>query len=703
MATGYLTLFDVSGNGLGMASAATSITTENRSLTVGSGTLTAATGTFTSVGGTLTTVSQPNVTTLGGVTSLNSITVGAGTLSGLTSVAATTGTFTNVGGTLSTVSQPNVTTLGGVTSLNSITISSRTLANLANVSIESDSAAAYLLKTAAGTENGAFGVARGAGQFSNSASAGDIVVRALTTNLILQSGSGNPGVYINTSNNVGIGTSSISGKFQVMHTNGGFFFDGSDSTYNRFKSTTTSAGTGRDLLFSAQDSGVTPDIYIKSDGKVGIGTTTANGLLQFTNTNTNRKIVLYENANNDHQFIGMGVGAGRFQFHADGSTDYVFYSAASSSASTEIMRLYGSNGVLSLGPAIELGAYATGDTTAVIDMHAASGADYNARIERAAGTNGYFQIYNAGTGGFYLTAAGATSMYFRTSTIDRMIIDSTGRVAFNTTPSSGYQTMFYGDPRLASSGCYGIHNNIILGVLSGTGGSCVSLYSNGNYGSNAGTVTNAYNLFLDAGSTAGTITTGYSMYVMAPAYGTTKVCAYFDGQVGMGTNPVSTHKLSVSGTAYLSSGTAWTTSDARVKRDIRDIDSALDTIEKLRPRKFKYREEWVNDDMGVNATDDYFGFIADEVETVLPECVDVNSGMHCYNGRKIQQRREEAKLRADGDKHATVPDPEPERGFENLKNFSMHNISVVGIAAIKEMYQLLQKIDARVAALESNR
>ncbi len=73
MATGYLTLFDVSGNGLGMASAATSITTENRSLTVGSGTLTAATGTFTSMGGTLSTVSQPNVTTLGGVTSIASL------------------------------------------------------------------------------------------------------------------------------------------------------------------------------------------------------------------------------------------------------------------------------------------------------------------------------------------------------------------------------------------------------------------------------------------------------------------------------------------------------------------------------------------------------------------------------------------------------------------------------------------------------
>ncbi len=86
MATGYLTLFDVSGNGLGMASAATSITTENRSLTVGSGTLTAATGTFTNMGGTLTTVSQPNVTTLAGVTTLNNLTIGSGSISGLTTL-----------------------------------------------------------------------------------------------------------------------------------------------------------------------------------------------------------------------------------------------------------------------------------------------------------------------------------------------------------------------------------------------------------------------------------------------------------------------------------------------------------------------------------------------------------------------------------------------------------------------------------------
>ena len=77
---------------------------------------------------------------------------------------------------------------------------------------------------------------------------------------------------ITSTGNVGIGTSSPSGKLHAQDINGGFLFDGSGATYNRFKSTTSSAAVGRDLLFSAQNSGTTPDLYITSAGNVGIGT-----------------------------------------------------------------------------------------------------------------------------------------------------------------------------------------------------------------------------------------------------------------------------------------------------------------------------------------------------------------------------------------------------------------------------------------------
>ncbi len=87
---------------------------------------------ITEINGTLQTASQPNITTLGGVTSLNGITVGTGTLSGLSSVSATSLT-----GTLQTASQPNITTLGSVTSLNSITVGTGTLSGLSSVSATS--------------------------------------------------------------------------------------------------------------------------------------------------------------------------------------------------------------------------------------------------------------------------------------------------------------------------------------------------------------------------------------------------------------------------------------------------------------------------------------------------------------------------------------------------------------------------------------
>lgn len=75
-------------------------------------TMAATTGTFTNIGGTLTTAAQPAITSVGTLTSL-------AVSGGITSatVAATTGTFTNIGGTLTTAAQPAITSVGTLTSL----------------------------------------------------------------------------------------------------------------------------------------------------------------------------------------------------------------------------------------------------------------------------------------------------------------------------------------------------------------------------------------------------------------------------------------------------------------------------------------------------------------------------------------------------------------------------------------------------------
>jgi len=86
-------------------------------------------------------------------------------------------------------------------------------------------------------------------------------------------------------------------------------------------------------------------------GNVGIGLTSPNAPLQFSKTSgANRKIVLYEEINNDHQFYGFGINDGILRYQTTGGGDHVFYSAISAAASKELMRIkYDGNVKLSEG------------------------------------------------------------------------------------------------------------------------------------------------------------------------------------------------------------------------------------------------------------------------------------------------------------------------------------------------------------------
>jgi hypothetical protein len=84
-------------------------------------------------------------------------------------------------------------------------------------------------------------------------------------------------------------------------------------------------------------------------GNVGIGMTVPNASLQFSNNLVNRKIVLWEGANNDHQYFGFGVNAStlRYQVNTVGDS-HVFYVGASTTTSNELMRISG-NGNVGIG------------------------------------------------------------------------------------------------------------------------------------------------------------------------------------------------------------------------------------------------------------------------------------------------------------------------------------------------------------------
>ncbi len=89
-----------------------------------------------------------------------------------------------------------------------------------------------------------------------------------------------------------------------------------------------------------------PNTMAVMGGNVGIGTVAPNAPLQFASAVANRKIVLFETANNDHQYYGLGINAGVLRYQVAATTnDHVFYAGTSTTTSTELMRIQGTGEV----------------------------------------------------------------------------------------------------------------------------------------------------------------------------------------------------------------------------------------------------------------------------------------------------------------------------------------------------------------------
>ncbi len=87
---------------------------------------------------------------------------------------------------------------------------------------------------------------------------------------------------------------------------------------------------------------------------------------------------------------------------------------------------------------------------------------------------------------------------------------------------------------------------------------------------------------------------------------------YFNG------NPGSSTKFVIFGSAVASGGN-WQASDRRLKREVREIGDALKIVQNLRGVKYSYQSD-AYPTLGLSDKQEY-GFIAQEVEEVMPEAV----------------------------------------------------------------------------------
>jgi LytTr DNA-binding domain len=154
-------------------------------------------------------------------------------------------------------------------------------------------------------------------------------------------------VGIDPSNQFGIYSPVLSKNiFLANMANGGIRLEG-PSVSSPAVSTLSLGGYGKVSIDAAGLIG--GRMTILENGKIGIGNNNPNALLQFANTVANRKIVLFENANNEHQYYGIGINSAMQRYQVgDVTNDHVFFAGASSTTSNELMRIKG-NGNIGIG------------------------------------------------------------------------------------------------------------------------------------------------------------------------------------------------------------------------------------------------------------------------------------------------------------------------------------------------------------------
>ena len=449
---------------------------------------------------------------------------------------------------------------------------------------------------------------------------------------------GTNAVYINSSQNVGIGMSSPTIRLQVSdvdQSTARIGINNANGQNYQLVAGNPGASNSGFAIFDATSSATR--MYLDSSGNVGIGTSSPSGKLSINGGSLPTASSVYSLS------LSSALAATRLTTDASSHTSFI-------------------------------GSYYD-DTTIEISQGVSSGYVSGIVIGSRNSTNA--------------TVSDAIALYTRST--ERMRIDSSGNVGIGTTPSAyisayraleiGTTTGLYGrtDSTMefalalngyrASSGSWIYRNNGAAGrynqnigthswdiAASGTAGNTITF-------TQAMTLDSSGNLLVGKTATAiGTVgaelgPTGFISSTLAGSTSATvTLVVYSTGAAAY------RFYVDMAGTVYATSIVITAISDQRLKENIRDIDTGLDAIMSLKPRRFDWKEGKGQDKK--NAA----GFIAQEFEEVFPESVGVS--------------------KAGGD------------GIE-YKNINHETLIPTLVKAIQEQQALITSLTARITALES--
>ena len=152
--------------------------------------------------------------------------------------------------------------------------------------------------------------------------------------------------------------------------------------------------------------------------------------------------------------------------------------------------------------------------------------------------------------------------------------------------------------------------------------------------------------------------------------------------------------ITVTGTAGLSTGTAWTdTSDSRIKTNVQTITGALAKINSLRPVSFRYTDQYLSVHDEIDGTKTYNSFVADEYETVFPNAVSVGGDLIRVTPA-VLYRSGDNDIPSDKAVGDVRTEETSETLMTDLKSYTPHDLHMYLVAAVQEL-------SAKVTVLEA--
>lgn len=357
-------------------------------------------------------------------------------------------------------------------------------------------------------------------------------------------------------NNVAVG--SLAGYANVSGS--GNVFIGYNAGYNE---------TGSNKFILANTSTTTsPLLYGNfATNNLGIGTTSANAPLQFNQTISGRKIVLWEGANNDHQVYGFGITSNILRYQVDASVaNHVFYSGINSTSSLELMRITGT-GFVGIGTASPLAMLHVVNTNSVsdgisVDVNNVANGGNAAQIRHfGIGNAGYYEVNNTASNASAMYATSNSGAQYAVRAINTnaalgayaALIDgglvTKGKNALNTAYSLRAQNN-------SSSDLLVVRNDGYVGIGTNAPGTNLHVNSSNNFSQARFTHTASASFGLVLGTD--NLSSGLLNYDNTPLYfgtnGANRMVISNTGNVGIAT-PAPTATLHVNGTTRLVDGT----------------------------------------------------------------------------------------------------------------------------------------------------